>query len=69
MSETVIVKFTDEQCEILLQGLRYVRSSLMLDVRDPTPELDRERKNKLQTIASLVTQLKNATAREMRSVS
>ena len=68
MSETVSVELTNEQREMLLHGLRFVRSNLMLDIHDPTPELDQDRENKLREIASLVEQLQRAAVQESSNV-
>ena len=57
MSECMTVELTPDQREVLLQGLRYVRSSLMLDIRDPDPTLDAERDDRLRNVAALVDQL------------
>jgi len=70
MSENVTVALTKRDRDILLRGLRYVRSSLMLDVHDPDPELDADRENQLQQIQSLVDQLNGVlAARETSEVS
>ncbi len=70
MSENVTVALTKRDRDILLRGLRYVRSSLMLDARDPDPELDADRENQLQQIQSLVDQLNGVlAARETSEVS
>jgi hypothetical protein len=60
MSEAVSVGLTDQQREILLRGLRFVRSSVALDVHDPTPELDAERATKLREIKQLADYLEGA---------
>ena len=57
MSETQSVDLTKQQQELLLQGLRYVRSSTLLNICEPSPEVEENRKNRLQEIAGLVEQL------------
>jgi hypothetical protein len=57
MTDTATLGFNDTQREILLQGLRYVSSSLRLDPRDPDPELDADRDRQLSEINTLVDQL------------
>lgn len=57
MSETVTVGLTDSQRDLLLRGLRYVRSSVMLEVREPSTEDDEERRIQLRDIAQLVDRL------------
>lgn len=60
MSETLTVELTAQQRELLLRGLRYVRSSHMLEVVDPSPEVVQQRQNHLQAVAALVDQLQKA---------
>lgn len=58
MSGSHSLGITEEQRELLLNGLRYVRSSVLLEMRDiPAPEDAQEREQKLHQIASLVDQL------------
>jgi hypothetical protein len=57
MSETLSVGLTEQQREILLRGLRFVRSSVALDVHDSTPELDADRTAKLREIRQLAEYL------------
>jgi hypothetical protein len=57
MSETLSVGLTEQQREILLKGLRFVRSAVALEVYDSTPETDAERKNKLREIRQLAEYL------------
>jgi len=53
MSQNMTVDLTEEQRNTLLQGLRFVRSSLMLNARDPDPTLDARRDERLKEIATL----------------
>lgn len=56
MSETL--NLTEDQRELLLSGLRYVRSSVLLEFREPPSDDDHDqREQKLRQIASLVDQL------------
>jgi hypothetical protein len=57
MSETVSVGLTEQQREILLRGLRFVRSAVALEVYDSTPETDAERTSKLREIRQLADYL------------
>ena len=57
MSETLTVGLTKAQRDLLLQGLRYVRSSVALQIRDPDQEFLAERTRALKDIDSLVGQL------------
>ncbi len=68
MSETMSVGLTEEQREILLKGLRFVRSAVALEVYYSTPETDAQRSSKLKEIRQLAEYLEGvrpagATAR------
>ena len=70
MSENVTVELTKRDRDFLLRGLRYVRSSLILDVHDPDPEADADRVEQLQQIQLLVDQLSGVrSSRETSNVS
>ncbi|MEI8017682.1 MAG: hypothetical protein WCH39_05735 [Schlesneria sp.] len=57
MSELTHLELNDRQRELLLRGLRYVRSSRMLEIRE-TPDKDaEERTNELTEIRHLVAML------------
>ncbi len=60
MSETLSVGLTEDQREILLRGLRFVRSAVALEIYDPTPESDAERSSKLREIRQLAEYLEGA---------
>jgi hypothetical protein len=60
MSETLTVGLTPEQRELLLRGLRYVRSSVALEIREPSPQVDADRRMQLGEIAQLVQHLEGA---------
>lgn len=62
MSDNVNVELSDTEREVLLRGLRYVRSSIMLDVRDPEPEDEARRTSELNAIATLVKRLNGYSA-------
>jgi hypothetical protein len=57
MGETLTVGLTKEQRELLLQGLRFVRSSVALEIRDPEAEFVSHRAKALREIDSLAVQL------------
>jgi hypothetical protein len=57
MSETMNVGLTEEQREILLKGLRFVRSAVALEVYDSTPETDAQRSSRLREIRQLAEYL------------
>jgi hypothetical protein len=54
------VGLTEEQREILLKGLRFVRSAVALEVYDSTPETDAQRSSKLREIRQLAEYLEGA---------
>ena len=63
MSESAPVELSERQRELLLQGLRYVRSSVKLDIDDlPTAEKRTKRESRLEEIASLVDHLTGSPA-------
>ena len=54
MSESITLELTKDQKEILLKGLRFVRSSIMLDINDlPTNESEDERRANLRQVTEL----------------
>jgi len=70
MSKTMHVELTEEQRDVLLRGLRYIRSSWKLTMRAPSPEWDVQRADELKQIASLSQQLADSpTSREPAKVS
>jgi hypothetical protein len=60
MSETLTVGLTKQQREILLRGLRFVRSAVMLEVREPSDDVDAERATQVREIGRLVEQLEGS---------
>lgn len=67
MSECLTVELTNAQRDVLLQGLRFVRSSLILDPRDPDSNLDSERDDRLRSVAALVDQLNGQPSKRTAS--
>lgn len=57
MSDSVHLELTERQRELLLRGLRYVRSSRMLEIRDTPDAAADERKSELSEIRHLVEML------------
>ena len=57
MSELMHLELTDRQRELLLRGLRYVRSSRMLEIRDTPDNAAEERTSELSEIRNLVAML------------
>jgi hypothetical protein len=57
MGETLTVGLTNDQRDLLLRGLRFVRSAVLLEMEEPTPEYVAGRTSQLNEIESLVEQL------------
>lgn len=57
MSEPLHVELSQQDRDVLLRGLRFVRSAIMLECREPTPEDTRQRRDQLEHIGALVEQL------------
>lgn len=63
MNETINLELTKEQKEILLRGLRFVRSSIMLDINDnPTNASEEERRANLRQVTELTEHVTRAPA-------
>ena len=54
MSDLLQLELTSRQRELLLRGLRYVRSSRMLEIRDVPDGAAEERQGELNEIRQLV---------------
>lgn len=63
MSEKLNVELNDRQRELLLRGLRFVRSSRMLEFRDSSDITEDDRKVELSEIRQLVEMLDVKTRR------
>ncbi len=61
MSNLLQLELTDRQRELLLRGLRYVRSSRMLEIRDVPDTIAEERATELVEIRGLVEMLDRRT--------
>lgn len=57
MSAIGSVELSKQECELLIRGLRYIRSALMLDIRDPEPKQDSQRTAQLTQISALADRL------------
>ena len=61
MNETITLELPKDQKEILLRGLRFVRSSIMLDINDlPTNESEDERRSNLRQVTELAEHVNRA---------
>ena len=58
MSELLPLELNQQQRDVLIRGLRYVRSSVMLTTQDLTPELEQARTEELRQLAELTSILK-----------
>ena len=62
MSDNLHLELTDRQRELLLRGLRFVRSSRMLEIRDSSDLTDDQRKDELGELRQLSEMLGQNTA-------
>lgn len=60
MSKDVQVQLDRTQRDLLLRGLSFVRSSVLLGVREPSPEVTSEREGELQKIEDLIARLNSS---------
>ncbi|MCA9057671.1 MAG: hypothetical protein KDA85_04205 [Planctomycetaceae bacterium] len=57
MDASLNVELTSHERDVLLRGLRYVRSAIMLEMRDPTADSQRTRSCQLDEIQILCQRL------------
>lgn len=62
MNDLLHLELTDRQRELLLRGLRFVRSSRMLEIRDSSDITDDQRKDELGELRQLSEMLGQNTA-------
>ncbi|MEZ6046132.1 MAG: hypothetical protein R3C11_11305 [Planctomycetaceae bacterium] len=60
MSESLSIALTKNQLDVLMRGLRYVRSSYMLEPEEPTDDVIANRNAKLAELTQLRDQLEKA---------
>ena len=63
MSDILHLELTERQRELLLRGLRFVRSSRMLEIRDVPDTIEEERMTELTEIRELVAILDQKSAK------
>ena len=63
MNDLLHLELTDRQRELLLRGLRFVRSSRMLEIRDSSDLTDDQRKDELGELRQLSEMLGSNTAK------
>ncbi len=68
MSDLLTLELSDEQRDTLLQGLRYVRSSIMLTPEEPSDSVEAARSAKLEKVAALSDLLNGRAVAEQASV-
>ena len=68
MSELLTLELNQQQRDVLVRGLRYVRSSVMLTTQDLTPELEQARAEELRQLAELTSILKGEAVTQESSV-
>ena len=68
MSDLMPLELTQQQRDILVRGLRYVRSSVMLTTQDPTPDRDQARTDELRQLAEPTAILKGEAVTQETSV-
>ena len=62
MNEPVNLELTRQQRDLVLEGLRYIRSARRLAFRDPLAPPDEQRNTELRVIGELMGQLDPTTA-------
>ncbi len=62
MDSLLQVELSSHERDVLLRGLRYVRSAIMLELRDPRPEDENRRSGQLDEIRTLAERLESSDA-------
>ncbi|MDG2390729.1 MAG: hypothetical protein P8M30_15580 [Planctomycetaceae bacterium] len=68
MSNAISVNLDIEDRDVLLRGLRHVRSSIALAVCDPTPESEVQRDEDLQNVENLINRLSGSQTQSVAKV-
>jgi len=68
MSDAISVDLDNQERDILLRGLRHVRSSIALAVCDPTPESEEQRDRDLQHVEELIARLNGTQTQSVAKV-
>lgn len=66
MDTMLHVELTDHERDILLRGLRYVRSAIMLEQRNPNRDDENRRASQLDEIQNLFQRLESAESASVR---
>ena len=64
MRENISIELTPEQRQYLLDGLRFVRSSVALEIVDWSPEVERDRDEKYSALNDLEDLLNGVSSAE-----
>lgn len=65
MTDQRKLELTSRQQDLLLQGLRYIRSSVKLRMEDPTPESKQKRAEQLEELMQLSSLIEGSSHAEM----
>ncbi len=68
MSQPMTLELDQLEREILLKGLKFVRSSLRLHVEDPTEENERLRRNRIDEVQHLIDRLEGSAHKAAAAV-
>jgi hypothetical protein len=68
MSNAISVDLDNQERDILLRGLRHVRSSIALAVCDPTLESEVQRDEDLQNVEDLISRLSGSQTQSVAKV-
>lgn len=68
MVETLRVELTPQERDLVLKGLRHVRSSIMLQMRDPDPDFVQRRSCQLDEIQNLCQRLESTDPHPARAL-
>jgi len=67
MSELMTLELTQQQRDLVLEGLRYIRSSRRYEFREPLNPQNEQRDADLRVIADLMGQLDSTPATPVRA--
>jgi hypothetical protein len=68
MSANTTIELNPEQRDILLTGLRFVRSSIALEMKDWTPEVESQRDRRYEELQNIEALLNGAEKAETTKV-
>ena len=68
MNQSIAIEFDKEERDLLLLGLRHVRSSIAMEVQDPTEENVRLRRDRIRDVEQLIARLSGAPTESTANV-